>query len=282
MDGRPSSSRPWGASRNGSVQGPGRPRQGPDRVRGPARQGWSGSRVAAESRKPPRLLDGHRIRPASRIFPCWGRADSTTWEYRELLGPCTTRIDRADHRPGENFESTEQDEQGQVDGHFGLEIGRPDLPAQALLKAREADSTTFGADPIPKIVDHHKTIRYNETAILAEVATFRDAIPVRLDLTYLYSRAETLPGGLSEPPDVVRSDPIWSSCFHGGISLIMVQIREWILSRSPQTPRYENWRASPMTRALRQSNRLLSPADPRPRRRTREPNPVLCLVRWPW
>ena len=64
--------------------------------------------------------------------------DSTTRECRELFGPCTTRIDGADHIPGELFESTEQDEQERVDGHFGLEIGRLDLPAQALLKAREA------------------------------------------------------------------------------------------------------------------------------------------------
>ena len=75
--------------------------------------------------------------------------DSITWEYRELLGPCTTRIDGADHIPGELFESTKKDEQGRVDEHFGHEIGRLDLPAQALLKAREADYTTFRADPIP-------------------------------------------------------------------------------------------------------------------------------------
>ena len=100
--------------------GPGRPLQSPDRVRSPARQDRRGSLVAAESRRPPRLLDGHRIRPASRIAPGRESPDSTTWEYRELLGPCTTRIDRADHIPGELFESTEQDEQGQVDEHFGL------------------------------------------------------------------------------------------------------------------------------------------------------------------
>ena len=164
------------------------------------------------------MLVGRRIRPASRIAPGRESPNSTTWEYRELLGPCTTRIDGADHIPGELFESTEQDEQGRVDEHFGLEIGRLDLPAQALLKTREADHTTFRADPIPKIVDHHKRSGYNETANLAEVATFRDAIPVRLDLTYLYSWAETLPGSLSKPLAVVRRDPIRSSFFHHYIS----------------------------------------------------------------
>jgi hypothetical protein len=143
--------------------------------------------------------------------------DSTTWEYRELLGPCTTRIAGADYIPGELFESTEQDEQGRVDEHW-LEIGRLDLPAQALLKAREADQTTFRADPIPKIVDHHKRSWIIDTANLAEVATFLDAIPVRLDLTYLYSWAETLPGSLSKPLAVVRRDPIRSSFFHHYIS----------------------------------------------------------------
>jgi len=104
-----------------------------------------------------------------------------------------------------------------VPGHFGLEIGRLDLPAQALLKTREADHTTFRADPIPKIVDHRKTRGHIETANLAEIATFRDAIPVRLDLTHLYSWAETLPGSFSKSPAVVRRDPIWSSLFHNYI-----------------------------------------------------------------
>ena len=95
------------------------------------------------------MLIGRRIRPASRIAPVRESSNFIMLEYRELLGPCTTRIEGTDHIPGELFESTEQDEQGRVDGHFGLEIGRLDLPAQALLKAREADYTTFRADPIP-------------------------------------------------------------------------------------------------------------------------------------
>jgi hypothetical protein len=160
--------------------------------------------------------------------------DSTTWEYRELLGPCITRIDGADHIPGELFESPEQDEQGRVDKHSGLELGRPDLTAQALLKAREADHTTFGADLIPKIVDHDKKMGYIETAILAEAATIRDAIPVGLDLTYLYSRAKTLPGGLLKPPDVVRSDSIRSSRCHNYMYKIIAQRSECILLRRPE------------------------------------------------
>jgi hypothetical protein len=51
-----------------------------------------------------------------------------------------------------------------------------------------------------------------------------------LDLTYLYSWAETLPGSLSKPPAVVRRDPIRSSLFHNYISYTIVQMSEWILS----------------------------------------------------